>query len=147
MSTIFDPAHRDALLARFDRIAADTPARWGGMDAPRMMAHLCDSLRMALGELHCEPKRGPLRFPPLRWLVIRVLPWPKGSPTAPELLSRTPEEWDREREEFRALAVRVSEMGSAARFAPHPAFGDMPAPLLGRLIARHMDHHLRQFGA
>ena len=147
MPTFFDPAHRDALLARFDRITADTPARWGGMNAPRMVAHLSDAMRMTLGELHCTPKRGPLRFPPLRWLIIDVLPWPKGSPTAPELLARSPEEWEREMAEFRALAQRVAEKGPTARVPAHPTFGEMPGPLVGRLIARHLDHHLRQFGA
>jgi hypothetical protein len=146
-ATFFDPAHRDALLARFARVAADTPARWGSMDAPRMVAHLADALRMTLGDLECRSKPGPFRIPALRWLIIRALPWPKGTPTAPELLARAPEEWEREVAELRALAARVAERGPAGPFGTHPAFGDMPGPLVGHLLARHMDHHLRQFGA
>jgi hypothetical protein len=147
MGSFFDDAHREGLLARLARLTPDTPARWGSMDAPRMLAHLSDALRMSLGDLPCEPRPGPMRFPPLRWLVIRVLPWPRGTPTAPELLARAPGDWAGEMETFRALAGRLAARGPAGPFATHPAFGDVPGPLLGLLVAKHVDHHLRQFGA
>jgi hypothetical protein len=49
--TIFDPSARGALLARIDRLEATPPARFGTFTAPRMVSHLIDSVRMALGDL------------------------------------------------------------------------------------------------
>ena len=59
------------------------------MDCALMLAHLSESVRMALGELIVTTK-GPvvLRLPPIRHAVIHWLPFPKGAPTAPELLAR-----------------------------------------------------------
>ena len=53
-----------------------------------MLAHLNDSYRMATGELKVKPKNLPLRYTPIKQLIIYVLPFPKGAPTAPELIAR-----------------------------------------------------------
>ena len=50
-----------------------------------MLAHLNDSYRMCLGELKVKSKHLPLRYTPIKQLVIYVAPFPKGAPTAPEL--------------------------------------------------------------
>ena len=59
-----------------------TPA-WGSFNAPRMLAHVTDALRMATGDLPVAPRGGPLAFWPINSLVMFYLPWPKSAPTAP----------------------------------------------------------------
>ena len=58
------------------------------MNASGMMAHLNDSYRMVLGDLKVKSKNLPLRYPGIKQLVIYALPFPKGAPTAPELIAR-----------------------------------------------------------
>ena len=48
------------------------------MNAGAMMAHINDSLRMALGELPVKSKNLPLRYKPIRTLFIYYLPCPKA---------------------------------------------------------------------
>jgi hypothetical protein len=36
---------------------------------------------MALGELTVKPKHLPIRYPPLKQLIIYVVPFPKSAPT------------------------------------------------------------------
>lgn len=147
MPTVFDPAARAALAERIDRLGADSRARWGRMSAGQVVVHLSQSLRMATGELVCRPRGGPLSFPPLRWLIINVLPFPKGVPTAPELLEGTPAEaLEEDRRTLRGLLDEVASRGPGAAFPAHPAFGTMSGQQWGILIYRHFDHHLRQFG-
>jgi hypothetical protein len=67
------------------RLKPDTPARWGKFNAAQMVAHLNDAMRMASGELRIPPRNTPLRYWAVRKMVIYVLPFPKGAPTAPEL--------------------------------------------------------------
>ncbi len=69
----------------------DAKPGWGKMNASAMMAHINDSLRMALGDLPVKSKNLPLRYKPIRKLFIYYLPMPKGAPTAPELIARCPE--------------------------------------------------------
>jgi hypothetical protein len=89
MRTVFNLADRLELSRRLDALVPGASARWGRMDCPQMLAHLSDGLKMTLGELRVTTK-GPraLRLPPIRHAVIHWLPFPKGAPTAPELVAR-----------------------------------------------------------
>ena len=147
MPSIYNAQDRAALLARLDGVTPSSSAAWGRMNAGQMVAHLIQSLRMALGEVECAPKGGPLSFPPLRWLVVHLLPFPKGVPSSPELLRRTPSaELESDRDTLRALLERFAANGPGATFPRHPAFGVMKGRQWGILVYRHTDHHLRQFG-
>jgi len=144
--TILDVTTRADLSARLSRLAPDRRPEWGKFTAPRMVCHLADSLRMALGELAVAPKRLPLRYPVVKQLVIYLLPFPRGTPTAPELLARLPQDWNGEvqalRDEMDKFATRTPQESWPA----HPAFGSMSGRAWGVLAYRHMDHHFRQFG-
>jgi hypothetical protein len=142
----------NATLEMRDRLARLTPERtggWGRMTAPEMVCHLAESLKMAIGELHVAPKNVPIRYPPLKQLVVYLAPFPKNVPTAPELLARPPREWRADVADLQALVDRFSARGRDARAAwpAHPAFGRLSRRAWGVLVYRHMDHHLRQFGA
>jgi uncharacterized protein DUF1569 len=117
------------------------------MSATEMVTHLGDSLRMAIGELPCAPKTTPLRYFPIKQLVVYWAPWPKGAPTAPELIARAPASWTTEITGLTALVDRVAARGPDGPFAEHPAFGALTGRAWGVLMYRHIDHHLRQFGA
>ncbi|HEX2204125.1 MAG TPA: DUF1569 domain-containing protein [Longimicrobium sp.] len=148
MKTVFDAGMRGTLLERFGRITPERRPLWGAMDAPRMVAHLNDALRMGLGELPTEPVGNAiLRNPLVSWLLINVLPWPKGTPTAPELLAAPPGAWDADTRVFRELLERVGAAGPRAGWPAHPIFGRLSGKRWGELVYRHVDHHLRQFGA
>jgi hypothetical protein len=102
---------------------------------------------MASGELATAPANIPLlRYPPMKQLFVYCLPFPKGAPTAPELLARKPEEWTVEIEQLRDQLDRFVSRGPAGTAAEHPLFGRLTGRAWGALVYRHMDHHLRQFG-
>jgi hypothetical protein len=121
-------------------------ATWGKFNVAGMLAHLNDSSRMAVGELSVAAGGAPvfLAWPPVRYLVIHVFPFPKGAPTAPELLARCSNaDLTREQELFAQLFDRLTPERLVPR---HPAFGALTRHAWGTLIYRHTDHHLRQFG-
>ena len=135
-----------------ERLARMTPERspaWGKMSAPQMVCHLAESLKMALGELTVAPKKLPIRYPPLKQVIVYLAPFPKNAPTAPELLARPPRAWAADVADLQALVGRFSEQGRDSRmnWPEHPAFGRLSRRAWGVLAYRHMDHHLRQFGA
>ena len=148
MRTVFNLADRLDLSQRLDALGPDAAARWGRMDCPQMLAHLTDGLRMALGELLVTTKGpGMLRLPPIRHAVIYWLPFPKSAPTAPELLSRRATDCQAECADLKHLLERMAAMEGAREWPEHPAFGRMTSRDWGTLVHRHVDHHLRQFGA
>lgn len=143
--SLYDPARRQELVARLARLRPDAAARWGRFTAPKMLTHLIEAMRMASGELTVPPRHLPL-LPILRPLVIHVFPFPKGAPTAREMLSRPPATWEEDVATLRARIEAVREPAPGARLPDHPAFGPMSARDWGVLMYKHADHHFRQFG-
>jgi hypothetical protein len=145
--TIWDETERRALLDRFAALDASARPRWGRMDALRMVAHVTDGLRMAMFELPVAPMRSMLGAWPINVLVMFYLPWPKSAPTAPEILARSSHSWTAGVDELAQALARFVARGRDASWAPHPAFGRLDGGQWGRLMRRHLDHHLQQFGA
>ncbi len=146
MRTLHRPADRAEILSRAQRLSSVTPARWGRLTAPQMVTHITDAIRMATGSLPVPSKRMVVRFPPLKQLLVYLLPMPKGLPTAPALLARAPAEWG---SELTQLAAELDAFGRHPAGGPwpvHPAFGTLSRRAWGVLAYRHVNHHLRQFG-
>ena len=147
MKSIWQDEARRELTDRIGAVTADRRAEWGTFSAPKMVCHLADSLKMAMGDLKVAPKWLPIRFTPLKQLIIFAAPFPKGTPTAPELLVRQPREWASDVSEVQDLLARAGSARTTDAWPAHPAFGKLSKRAWGVLIYRHMDHHLRQFGA
>jgi Protein of unknown function (DUF1569) len=146
MKNMFNDADRSAMLARIDRVMSGAKPRWGKMNAEQMLAHLVESVRMAVGEMTPRSKRLPIRYFPLKQLIIYVFPFPKGSPTAPELLPKESGTLDRGKSELARLLRVLAERGNQTQWPEHPAFGKLNRNAWGVLTHKHFDHHLKQFG-
>lgn len=146
MQTLTRSSSRQALLDRARKLTPDSRALWGRFTVDRMLAHVVETFRMALGELPVKSKNLPLRYWPVKIIVIYVAPWPKGLPTAPELIARSPETVNRELATLETYMERFARLENQREWPEHPAFGKLSRRLWGRLGYRHLDHHLRQFG-
>jgi hypothetical protein len=145
VKTLHDARVRDEILRRLDGVGPASRPLWGRMNVGQMLCHVGAALEMAMGMLPVKPKpRSPLRRFPLKQLVIYVLPWPKGVPTAPELLTTPPAGLDADRARTKELVAD----SPVVRVGPeHPTFGVLSGRAWSVLQYRHLDHHLRQFGA
>jgi hypothetical protein len=137
---------RKELLDRLERLRPETTPLWGKMTAPQMLAHLADWMLMAKGELKTAAINRPLRYPPLKQLVIYWLPFPKGVPTAPELIRGEIPEWTVEYAAVRRHVQSFEKLDPKTTWPEHPVFGKMTPKAWCVFAYRHMDHHLRQFG-
>jgi hypothetical protein len=147
MPSLWDPNAANEMLARFDRLTPDTKARWGRFTCPDMVAHLNESMRMALGDITPASKKLPIRFFPLKQLIIYVVPFPKGAPTAPELIARNGRAvWAEEVKTFHELMARLAARSGETNWPAHPAFGSMNRRSWGVLGHKHFSHHFTQFG-
>jgi hypothetical protein len=133
------------LLERLERLRPDAKPAWGTLDAPRMLCHLGDSMRVALGELPTVPRHSWLTRTLGKLVVVHTgfSPPPGKVQTAPEMLTSKPASWEADLDACRQLAARV---GSGAASAEHPSFGPLTPEEWGKLCWKHMSHHLRQFG-
>ncbi len=146
--TLFDASCRREILARLRGLDPKADARWGRMDAPRMVAHLSDQLRHSLRESPVAPRPGPLRWPPVRWASIYLLPWPKARLHGPpEAFESKPGPWEADVGELEALIERFASRGPHADWPDHALFGRISGRDWGVFCHKHVDYHLRQFGA
>ena len=139
---------RRELLARARRLTPESEARWGKFTVDRMLAHVVDGFRMAMGDVTTKPKRVaiPIHRWPLNVIFIHVFGMPKHAPTAPELLSRAPLTIDGELRELESQMARFAGMRDREDWPAHPFFGRLSRRSWGVLGYKHLDHHLRQFG-
>lgn len=146
MPSLWNDAERADLVRRAWTLTPTHTAKWGKFNVSGMLAHLTDAARMATGDLDVEGKApSVLKWAPVRYLVIHVLPMPKSAPTAPALIARSTTA--ALAEEQQALQTLFDDLPRRPTLAPtHPAFGAMTRVDWGALIHKHTDHHLRQFG-
>jgi hypothetical protein len=112
-----------------------------------MICHVSCGLRQGLGELETGPPSGPLSHAPLNWLVIHVVPWPKGkAQSPPEFLSTRPTTWDADVGRLHDLITRFAARGPDAPWPASRVFGHISGRSWGALQHKHLDHHFRQFG-
>jgi Protein of unknown function (DUF1569) len=145
-----NPASLHKLIERINKLEPGSTPKWGKMTVEEMLTHCSSAIRMGLGDVPGSVKFGKAKAALARWLFIDVFPFPKGSPTAPELHPkmglRKPEEFARERNELIAQLQRMHDTPHTHEFAMHPIFRKMNRKRWGQLVYKHIDHHLRQFG-
>jgi len=148
MRSLWDEQARAEIVGRIGNLKPDSERRWGKMDCPTMVGHCAGGLLMVLGERDLGPPRGPYRFAPMRYLVIHLVPWPKGKAKAPvEPQQKSTEDWSTERDKLLELIDRAARTPPEEFGATHFLFGPMKHNDWGVLAYRHLDHHLTQFGA
>lgn len=148
MENLFHPKDREALARRLGQLEVDTPRRWGHMSAVAMLGHCAEGFRVAMGE---GPQRqnwkGRLFAGLLRRRVLGPKPFAKGVPTDPCFQPVPSADFQAERLRLATLLDRFVQRGpEGAAMAVHPFFGRLSGLDWGRLMAKHLDHHLRQFG-
>src|ERR1043166_682369 len=86
MGSILKNSDRSAIVNRVQSLSASSVGQWGSMDVASMLQHLRLSAEMALGELTMpSSNKRAFQLFPLKHLILYVLPFPKGAPTAPAL--------------------------------------------------------------
>jgi len=146
MKSMWQEETRREIAERLSRLPPDRAAQWGNMTAPRIVAHVTQSFKSAVGELPVKSKKLPLRYSPLKELIIYWLPFPKNAPTAPELLALEPTDWAADVARLQDLMRRFAAKDPNSVFPEHAAFGRLSGAQWGILMYRHTDHHFRQFG-
>lgn len=150
MAGSLDASTTEALIARILRIAEDQKPLWGKMTAQEMVTYCSTAVKLAFGDIPAKPRMGPVQATLARWLFVDLFPFPKNSPTAPELdpakKLAVSGAYDAARQELVSQLRRLQQAPSDHVFAKHPLFLQMSRQQWGKLMQKHMDHHLRQFG-
>lgn len=152
MGNICHPQDVKNILARINRLEANSAARWGKMNVGQAVVHLSDQIRCAKGDLVIYPMNNMMLKTVVKWLILAGMKAPKGRvKTAKEFdqdqLGTKPTEFARDRDELVSLVNWFHGAHETYPWQEHPAFGKMTKRQWGKMVYTHLDHHLGQFGA
>jgi hypothetical protein len=150
MKNLFEAATADEVKLRTGRLRPDSERQWGKMNAAQAVAHCAASMEMAVGD----------RLPQ-QMLLGRVIggfvkpmvlgnddPMRRNSPTMPGLVVSDERQLETERARLCGLIDRFTAAGpQGCTTHPHSFFGRLNPQEWAILMYKHLDHHLRQFGA
>jgi len=151
LPSIYTTETCEQLFARIDSLSKDTPALWGKMNAGQMLSHCCVAYQQILGENTDKPGKI------MKWMLktffrtsmVNEVPYKPNLPTGPTFI-RVDQEFDieAEKERLKGYIQKIKEMGPDVMAAkPSLTLDKLNAVEWNNLLYKHIDHHLRQFGA
>lgn len=148
MKNLLNSTDRSELIERLKKLHPDSQRNWGKLTIHELFPHLNAPLMVALGDSEVPHEKSVFYDSPFGRAIVWFLPWPKGAPTAKQFLpgtglpSPTSIESDR-----KVLLTSLARFAEADGFQASPVFGNLSKKAWGRLMWRHIDHHLKQFSA
>jgi hypothetical protein len=144
---LHDAQYKTEILRRLGALRPDSERRWGKMSVSQMLWHVNEAMEGALGRIQAEPMKVPLPRPLLKFLVLNA-PWGKGAPTLKRWIPKA-ETYDftAERDRCCRLLEEIASKSMDDAWADSPTLGRMTGRDVSRLHAKHLNHHLTQFGA
>jgi Protein of unknown function (DUF1569) len=153
MKNLFDPTLAEGIKQRILLLHPESERQWGNMTLALTLSHCTSGMQMAMGVIN--PRRAPfpanLIGPLIKPLVFGDdKPMRRNSPSSSELFSTDTTNSDFESERHRLITTINTFIAKGAACCsrhPHPFFGPLKPQQWAILMYKHIDHHLRQFGA
>lgn len=148
MKTLFELNVCEDVVNRICRLPPKAERQWGKMEPAQMLAHCTVTIAMASGETNLpRVPLGRIIGPLFKSWFVGEKEFSRNSPTSPVLVVSGQRDFETERARL-LQAVRTFGAGGAAKCTrhPHPFFGKLMPEEWGRVMYKHLDHHLRQFG-
>ncbi len=149
MESLFEPSEVELVKQRILRLTPQSPRQWGQMGVSQALAHCSAALQMATGEI-CPPRSliGRIIGPLIKPLALRDRePLRRNSPTSKALVISDERDFHVEQGKICSLIDRFATRGPAGCTShPHAFFGALTPQEWSKLMHKHLDHHLRQFG-
>ncbi|MBL8005132.1 MAG: DinB family protein [Candidatus Kapabacteria bacterium] len=150
LPNIFTPEVTNNLLQRIETLTPSSQANWGKMNVSQMLAHCNVTYEMMFENIHPKPN-AILKFI-LKLLVKKKVvdetTYPKESRTAPAFLITTEKDFQKEKERLIQYMKKTQELGEIYFDGREShSFGILTKVEWNNMLYKHLDHHLRQFGA
>lgn len=115
------------------------------MSIDQMLWHVNQAMEIALDHVKVPGSRSRLPGGLLKFMVLR-LPWVKGAPTHPSFVPKATYDFAEQQERCLQLIDVLANRPLDGAWPVHPVFGPMTGREVSHFMAKHLDHHLRQFG-
>jgi hypothetical protein len=149
MKNLFNQNDTTEILNRVDNLKPTSQPLWGKMEAAQMLAHCSKVLEMGTGQTNL-PRIfiGKILGLLLKKTYSNEKPFKKNSPTDNYCKITGQRNFEAEKQKVKDF-IQKFQTGGESKCAthPHPFFGKLTPPEWSIGMHKHLDHHLRQFGA
>ncbi|WP_179354539.1 DUF1569 domain-containing protein [Winogradskyella vidalii] len=147
MKSIFEELAYKEIKERLETLNSDTKSQWGKMDVGQMVWHCQGPLNIMLESKDYNIKPSWLAKLFFKKSLYNDKPWSKGLPTAKTLKTKDSKDFNSEILKLTPLIDESYAKRDKNEWRSHPAFGYFTAQQWGQMQYKHLDHHLKQFGA
>jgi len=149
MKNLFEAGTAKEIRDRIARLCPTSQRQWGKMSAPQAMAHCSAAMEWAVGD-SVAPRMfvGRILGPLVKSQLLKdEKPMGRNAPTAKRLVVADERDLGKECQRLSTLVERFAAGGpQGCTKHPHTFFGRMTPEEWAKLMYKHVDHHLRQFG-
>jgi len=150
MKTIFDAVTYDEITRRLEALQPGAPRQWGKMTAAQMLEHTARAAEMATGAKRLKQATlGRMIGWIFRKDFVGEKPFGKNGPTGPDfIVTGIDPDFGTTKARLKSVLDDLHALGEKGCDGNvHAFFGPMTGAEWGVTQYKHVDHHLRQFGA
>lgn len=150
MQNIFDAQVAQSYIDRINKLTPETQRKWGKMSVDQVLAHMNVAYSLAFEpEKHKKPS-----FIAKFFLTKFVKPkivaegnYKQNLPTSPVFIIPDHKNFEEEKKKLIGNIQKVQQLGASAFDGKiNLSFGKMSAQEWNNMFAKHLNHHLDQFG-
>ena len=149
MQSLLDPQQNNEMIERINKLSSNSAPIWGKMNVTQMLKHSEIGLLMAFGDIKLKQKLiGKIFGKMAKRKLMADEPFGKNLPTDKKFKEYGNAGFEENRSSLINSLKRFTKGGEAAiTKETHPFFGELTTKEWDTLQWKHLDHHLRQFGA
>ena len=150
MQNVFDAKDAQEYINRINNLTPETQRKWGKMSVDQVLAHLNVAY-----DLTFTPEKFPkpsfiAKFLLSRFVKSKItneIPYKQSLPTSPAFIIADERNFEEEKAKLIGNIQRVQQLGREAfEGKENINFGKMTAQCWNNMFAKHLNHHLDQFG-
>jgi hypothetical protein len=147
MNSIYNKADNEVIVNRINALTPESQALWGKMAVDQMCKHCNSTILVAFGKQEVKVNFL-MRFlgKLLKDKVFNGGDLKKNSPTAKEFIFTDHYNLENAKQELIANFSQFAQGHQVIKIMNHPFWGKMTYEDWDKLMWKHIDHHLKQFG-
>ncbi|MPN44372.1 hypothetical protein SDC9_191937 [bioreactor metagenome] len=150
MQDIFNAKEAQNYIDRINKLTPESQRKWGKMTVDQMLAHCNVTYEMVYEPQKHKAPGGIAKFILKNFVKSKVVgekSYPQNSPTAPQFLIKENKDFDSEKKRLIGFIQKTQQLGREAFDGKESfSFGKLKAQEWNNMFAKHLNHHLSQFG-
>ncbi|PBI84966.1 hypothetical protein BSF41_38770 [Flavobacterium sp. ACN2] len=149
MQNVFLKEDCDQFVTRINELKTDSLPLWGKMSVDQMLAHCNVTYEMVYDNIHSKPNAFIKLLLKLlaKNKVVSETPYPRSLGTAPQFIIKGNCDFELEKSRLISYIQKTQELGEKEFEGKESlSFGKLSSKEWNNMFAKHLDHHLSQFG-